>query len=82
MMIVCILMGSGRKPCTCSGSLSHLELLVVFLGLAVVYPGHAAAGSISFRLRVRLLLKCANSARYVSTAQDFFFVAMGSYLRL
>jgi hypothetical protein len=50
MMIVCISMDSGRKPCRFSGSLSHLELLVVFLGLAVVYPGHAAAGSIGFRL--------------------------------
>jgi hypothetical protein len=73
-MIVFVLMGGGQKPCICSGSLSHLKLLVVFLGLAVVYPGHTATGSISFRLRVRLLLECADSTIHVSSVQDIFFV--------
>ena len=81
MMMVCILMGSGHEPCICSGGLSHLELVVVFLGLAVVCPGKTS-GSISFLLRVRLLLERADSTVQVSTAKGIFRVSVESYLRL
>lgn len=70
MMIVCILMGSRRVSCRCSGSLCHLEFLVFFPGLAVVYPGQTTGGSISFCLRVGLLLERLDSTIHVSTVQN------------
>lgn len=81
MMVIFLFIGSRRVPGSCSGSLGHLELVVVDLGLAVVSPGQTN-GSISFLLRVRLLLECANSAIPVSAARAILRVITASYLRL
>jgi len=81
MVIVCIFLGSGHMPGSCSGSLGHFELVVVDLGLAVVCPSQTS-GSISFLLRVRLLLERANSVIHVSAAHAILRVVIESYLRL
>jgi hypothetical protein len=73
--------GQWTQAIICSGSLGHLELVVVFLGLAIVCPGKTS-GSISFLLRVRLLLERADSTVQVSTAKGIFQVSVESYLRL
>jgi hypothetical protein len=76
-MVVCILMGSERVPCRCSGSLGHLEFLIFLPRLAVVYPGQTTGGSISFCLRVGLLLERLDSTLHVSTVQDILRVEDG-----